>query len=237
MGRHGTIAGRKAAQDAKRGALFTKYANGIIQAAKVGGGDPANNASLRSAIDKAKSINMPGDKIKNAIKRGTGELQGDVLTSTTFEGYGPSGVAVIVETLTDNPNRTTSAVKNIFSKNGGNMGTPGCVAYMFQRKGVILIAKTEDISEEELMDVALENGADDFNDDGEFYEVLTAPEAFGEVSDAIKAAGYEIEQDGIELVADNFVDIADENVQKQIDRMLDSFDENDDIQNVFTNIK
>jgi len=138
MGRHGTIAGRKAAQDNKRSAIFTKYARAIMVAAKAGG-DPAYNASLKNAIDKAKSGGMPKDKIEQSIKKGTGELAGDTLTEARFEGYGASGVAVIVDVLTDNMNRATSVVKHIFDRNGGNLGTPGSVSYMFERKGVILI--------------------------------------------------------------------------------------------------
>ncbi|WP_288917436.1 YebC/PmpR family DNA-binding transcriptional regulator, partial [uncultured Eubacterium sp.] len=141
MGRHGTIAGRKAAQDSKRAAMFTKYAKAIIVAAK-DGGDPNYNASLRTAIEKAKGIGMPNANIDRAIKKGTGELEGASYEELTFEGYGAGGVAVIVECLTDNTNRTTSAVKSMFDKHGGNVGTPGCVSYMFSRKGVIVIEKT-----------------------------------------------------------------------------------------------
>jgi YebC/PmpR family DNA-binding regulatory protein len=237
MGRHGTIAGRKAAQDAKRGALFTKYARLIIQAAKTGGGDPGANSSLRNAIDKARSINMPNDKIQNAIKRGTGELQGETLTASTFEGYGAGGVAVIVDVLTDNANRATSAVKNIFTKNGGNIGVPGCVSYMFNRKGIINVEKKDSIDEEKLMDIALESGADDFNDDSDFYEIITSTESFQPVLDAIKAAGYEPDEADIELVADMEIEPKDDAARKAIERLVETLEENDDVQKVYTNAK
>ena len=160
MGRHGTIAGRKAAQDSKRSALFTKYAKTITVAAK-DGGDPEYNSSLRVAIEKAKGIGMPNDNINRAIKKGTGELGGSSYDELKFEGYGAGGVAIIVDCLTDNTNRTTSAVRSLFDKHGGNLGTPGCVSYMFARKGVILIEKSEETEEDSLMDTALEAGAED----------------------------------------------------------------------------
>ena len=155
MGRHGTIAGRKAAQDSKRSAMFTKYARQIIVAAKAGG-DPEYNATLRVAIAKAKGIGMPNDNIKKAIKKGTGELEGESYSELSFEGYGVGGVAVIVEALTDNTNRTTASVRSTFDKHGGNLGTPGCVSYMFNRKGVLVIEKTDELDEDELMMMALD---------------------------------------------------------------------------------
>lgn len=233
MGRHGTIAGRKEKQDAKRGALFTKYARAIIQAAKVGGGDPDMNASLRNAIDKAKSINMPNDKITNAIKRGTGELQGEVLTEATFEGYGPCGTAIIVEVLTDNSNRTTAAIKSIFNKMGGNFGTPGCVSYMFNRKGVILIAK-ESGEEDKIMEEALNAGADDFKVDDEVYEIITTPADFQAVLDELKSK-YEIIESDVELIPDNYVVPNDEKEKEKIERFIDQIEDNDDVQKVYTN--
>ena len=153
MGRHGTIAGRKAAQDSKRAALFTKYARAITVAAKAGG-DPEYNATLRLAIEKAKAISMPNDNINRAIKKGTGELAGETYEELSFEGYGVGGVAVIVEALTDNTNRTTSSVRSTFDKYGGNLGTPGCVSYMFSRKGIILVEKTDEVDEDALMELA-----------------------------------------------------------------------------------
>ena len=185
MGRHGTIAGRKEAQDKRRAALFTKYARAITVAAK-GGGDPEYNAGLKLAIERAKGINMPNDNINRAIKKGTGEMGGAEYVELNFEGYGASGVAVIVETLTDNRNRTTSAVRSAFDKYGGNLGTPGCVSYMFARKGVIVIEKTDDIDEDELMDAALEAGMDDMQTYDDSFEILTAMEATPKTDDDIK---------------------------------------------------
>ena len=160
MGRHGTIAGRQAAQDSKRAAMFTKYAKAITVAAK-DGGDPEYNASLRVAIEKAKGISMPNDNIQRAIKKGTGELGGASYEELSFEGYGPGGVAIIVDCLTDNNNRSSSFVRSTFDKHSGNLGTPGCVSYMFSRKGVLIIEKTDEIDEDALMEAALEAGADD----------------------------------------------------------------------------
>ena len=185
MGRHGTIAGRKSAQDSKRAALFTKYARAITVAAK-GGGDPEYNISLKHAIDKAKAINMPNDNISRAIKKGTGELAGESYESGSFEGYGPGGVAIMVEVLTDNKNRTTSAVKHILDRFGGNLGTPGCVSYMFSQKGLIVIEKSEGVEEEALMEAALEAGAEDFIVYEDSFEILTPPEDFSQVTAALQ---------------------------------------------------
>ena len=170
MGRHGTIAGRKAAQDSKRSAMFTKYARQIIVAAKAGG-DPEYNATLRVAIAKAKGIGMPNDNIKKAIKKGTGELEGESYSELSFEGYGVGGVAVIVEALTDNTNRTTASVRSTFDKHGGNLGTPGCVSYMFNRKGVLVIEKTDELDEDELMMMALDAGAEDMVVNEDSFEI------------------------------------------------------------------
>ena len=174
MGRHGTIAGRKAAQDSKRAAMFTKYARAITVAAK-DGGDPEYNSSLRLAIEKAKAISMPNDNITRAIKKGTGELAGETYVELKFEGYGVAGVAVIVEALTDNNNRTTASVRAAFDKYGGNLGTPGCVAYMFSRKGIILIEKEDSIDEDALLEAALEAGADDMIVNEDSFEIVTDP--------------------------------------------------------------
>ena len=176
MGRHGTIAGRKAAQDSKRAAMFTKYARIITVAAK-DGGDPEYNSALRLAIEKAKAISMPNDNITRAIKKGTGELAGETYEELKFEGYGVAGVAVIVEALTDNTNRTTSSVRSTFDKFGGNLGSPGCVSYMFSRKGIILIEKTDDIDEDKLLEDALEAGADDMTVNEDSFEIVTDPAA------------------------------------------------------------
>ena len=171
MGRHGTIAGRKAAQDSKRAALFTKYARAIMVAAKAGG-DPEYNPTLRVAIEKAKGIGMPNDNINRAVKKGTGELAGETYEELSFEGYGPGGVAVIVDALTDNKNRTTAAVRSTFDKHGGNLGTPGCVSYMFARKGVIIIENDGSIDEDAMLEAALEAGADDMTASEDSFEII-----------------------------------------------------------------
>lgn len=233
MGRHGTIAGRKAAQDSKRAAIFTKYARAITVAAK-SGGDPEYNAALKVAIDKAKSINMPNDNINRAIKKGTGELEGASYDELIFEGYGPDGVAIIVEALTDNKNRTTSAVKSTFDKYGGNMGTPGCVSYMFSRNGVILIEKSSDISEDDLMEAALEAGMEDMIVHDDHFEIRTALEDYHAVHEALSQT-YELAESAIEYVPSmESAPKADDSI-KNLHKMIDVLEDNDDVQNVYTN--
>jgi YebC/PmpR family DNA-binding regulatory protein len=234
MGRHGTIAGRKAAQDSKRAALFTKYTRAIMMAAK-SGGDPDYNASLKNAIEKAKAINLPNDKITRAIKKGTGELEGETYETVTFEGYGPGGVAVVVETLTDNKNRTTSAIKHILDKHNGNLGVPGCVAYMFERKGVILIEKGSGTDEDALMETALDAGAEDMKSEDEYFEILTAPEDFHAVADALRNDGYALSEADIEQVPNIEAEPKNENELKTLTKLIDALEENDDVQKVYTN--
>ena len=234
MGRHGTITGRKAAQDSKRAAVFTKYARAIIVAAKAGG-DPNYNPSLRTAIDKAKGIGMPNDNINRAIKRGTGELGGESYEPGRFEGYGAGGVAVIVDVLTDNKNRTTAAMKHAFDKFGGNLGAPGCVSYMFEQKGLITIEKTDDIDEDALMEAALEAGADDMIVFDDSFEIQTAPDTFNDVNDAIKAAGYEVLDADVEYVPSMESTPTDADVIKNLKKMIDMLEDNDDVQKVYTN--
>lgn len=233
MGRHGTIAGRKAAQDSKRAALFTKYAKTITVAAK-DGGDPEYNAGLRTAIEKAKAIGMPNDNISRAIKKGTGELGGVSYEELTFEGYGAGGVAMIVECLTDNTNRTTSAVRSLFDKHGGNLGTPGCVSYMFTRKGVIIIEKTDDIDEDELMEAALDAGADDMETMEDSFEITTDPSAYNDVDQALRQGGYELISSEIEQVP-SVESTPDEKDLRKLKKLVDILEENDDVQNVHTN--
>ena len=233
MGRHGTIAGRKAAQDSKRAALFTKYAKAITVAAK-GGGDPEYNASLRTAIEKAKAISMPNDNITRAIKKGTGELGGSSYEELKFEGYGAGGVAMIVECLTDNTNRTTSAVKSMFDKHGGNVGTPGCVQYMFSRKGVIVIEKTDDISEDDLMETALEAGADDMQTEDDSYVIYTDPAAYDDVDQALRSAGYELVESEVEQVP-SVESTPDEKDLRKLKKLVEVLEDNDDVQSVSTN--
>jgi YebC/PmpR family DNA-binding regulatory protein len=233
MGRHGTIAGRKEKQDSKRSAMFTKVARAITVAAK-NGGDPDYNAELKQAIEKGKAINMPNDNISRAIKKGTGELEGVTYEEMSFEGYGASGVAVIVDVLTDNKNRTTSAVKSTFDKFGGNLGTPGCVSYMFSKKGVIIIEKTDKTSEDALMEVALDAGMEDMIVYEDSYEILTAPEDFREVADQLRKAGYEFVEADIEYLPSMEVTPDAQDVTK-LTKMIDILEENDDVQKVYHN--
>jgi YebC/PmpR family DNA-binding regulatory protein len=234
MGRHGTIAGRKAAQDNKRAAVFTKYARAITVAAK-GGGDPDYNVSLKHAIDKAKSINMPNDNITRAIKKGTGELAGESYETGSFEGYGAGGVAVIVDVLTDNRNRTTAAMKHAFDKYGGNLGVPGCVSYMFERKGIILIEKTDEISEDSLMEAALDAGMEDMITYDDSFEIQTSVESFNQVAEALKKAGYELLEADVEYVPSMETTPTDEGDIKNLKKMIDILEENDDVQKVYHN--
>lgn len=236
MGRHGTIAGRKEKQDSKRAAMFTKYARAITVAAK-NGGDPEYNVALKHAIDKAKGINMPNDNIKRAIKKGTGELAGENYETGSFEGYGAAGVAVIVDVLTDNKNRTTAAIKHAFDKFGGNLGTPGCVSYMFSRKGVIVIEKTDAIDEDALMEAALEGGMEDMITYDDSYEILTTPDDFDAVSEALKAAGYEFVEADIDYLPSMESEPTDEEDIKNLKKMIELLEDNDDVQKVYHNCK
>lgn len=233
MGRHGTIAGRKESQDKRRAALFTKCARAITVAAK-NGGDPEYNVALKHAIDRAKGINMPNDNIDRAVKKGTGELEGANYEELNFEGYGASGVAVMVEALTDNRNRTASSVKSTFDKYGGNLGTPGCVSYMFSRKGLIIIEKTEDVDEDQLMEAALEAGMEDMLTYDDSYEIVTEPNFFNEVKEALAEAGYSFVEADIENLP------ATESTPKEEDipnlkKMIELLEDNDDVQKVYHN--
>ena len=234
MGRHGTIAGRKAAQDAKRAAMFTKYTRAIIVAAK-NGSNPEYNASLRLAIEKAKAISLPNDKIQRAIKKGSGELEGESYTEQTFEGYGPGGVAIIVDTLSDNTNRVTSAVRSAFDKHGGNLGTPGCVSYMFSRKGVIIIEKKDGVTEDDVMECALEAGAEDIITNEDNFEVITDPSTYTDVHEALVKAGYEPVESDIEYVPSMEASPEEEHDIAKLKKLIDVLEDNDDVQKVHTN--
>jgi YebC/PmpR family DNA-binding regulatory protein len=233
MGRHGTIAGRKEKQDSKRSAMFTKVARAITVAAK-NGGDPEYNAELKQAIDKGKAINMPNDNITRAIKKGTGEIEGVTYEEMSFEGYGASGVAVIVDVLTDNKNRTTSAVKSTFDKFGGNLGTPGCVSYMFSKKGVIVIEKTDKTTEDDLMELALDAGMEDMQVYEDSFEILTAPEDFAEVANQLRNAGYEFVEADVEYLPSMEVTPDSQDITK-LTKMIDLLEDNDDVQKVYHN--
>ncbi|WFD09293.1 YebC/PmpR family DNA-binding transcriptional regulator [Tepidibacter hydrothermalis] len=234
MGRIGNIINRKGKQDAKRAQIFTKYGRLITVAARQGGADPEYNAALKTAIDKAKANNMPNDNIDRAIKKGAGGAEGDNYEAVVYEGYGPGGVAVIVEALTDNKNRTAGNIRYYFDKNGGNLGTSGCVGFMFDRKGQIMIGN-EGVDEEELMDAALEAGAEDFITEEDGFEVLTAPEDFSAVSDALKEKGYEFIAADVKMLPQTTAKLDEEGLVKSMNKMIDMMEDDDDIQEVFHN--
>lgn len=236
MGRIGNIVNRKNKQDSKRAQVFTKYARLISVAAKEGGGDPEYNSSLKAAIDKAKSVNMPNDNIERAIKKGVGGGEGENFEHIVYEGYGPGGVAVIVNALTDNKNRTAGNVRYYFDKNGGNMGTSGCVSFMFDRKGVIFVEKSEGVDEEELMGIALDAGAEDFIAHEDGFEIITAPEEFNPVKTALEEKQIEMVSADITMLPQNYTTV-EEAHQKNIEKMIDMFEEDDDIQEIFTNLE
>ncbi len=229
-----TIKHKKAATDAKRGKIFTKLIKEITVAARLGGGDPSANPRLRAAIDAAKGQNMPKSNIERAVKKGTGELEGVSYEEITYEGYGPGGVAVLVETITDNRQRTVAEVRHLLSKRVGNMGEPGSVSWVFEKKGLVVIEKDK-VDEETLMDVALEAGADDIRDEGSEWEVETSPEDLPSVRDAIKEAGIEIISAEVSMVPSNTVKLEDEKQAKQMLLLMEALEENDDVQNVYAN--
>ena len=227
----------KGAQDAKRAQAFTKIAREMIVAVKEGGsGDPANNSRLAAVIAKAKAANMPNDNITRTIERALGSGSTDNYESITYEGYGPSGVAVIVEAMTDNRNRTASDVRHAFDKNNGNMGQAGCVSWSFDRKGVIVVNNEDgDIDEDKMLEDALEAGAADMEADGEVYQVYTGVDDVAAVSDYLTEHGYELLSAQAEMVPQNYITLTDEKDIKNMQRMLDMFEDNDDVQNVWHN--
>ena len=228
-----TIKHAKGAADAKRGQLFTKFIKEISIAARMGGGDPASNPRLRTAILKARAANMPKDNIERAIKKGTGELGGASYEEKLYEGYGPGGVAILVEVLTDNNNRAAANVRNIFSKSGGNLGATGSVAYMFNRKGVIEY-DAEVVSEDEVMDVALEAGADDIVTEDGIITVTTDPASFESVLEVLQGKGYESVSAEVAMVPDMYSAVDNETATK-LQKLIDRLEEDDDVQNVYTN--
>lgn len=234
MGRIHNIEARKGKQDSKRANVFTKHARAIFVAARQGGGDPEYNAALKTAIVKAKADNMPNDNIDRAVKKGVGGGEGENFDSIVYEGYGPGGVAVIVETLTDNKNRTAGNVRYYFDKNNGNLGTQGCVAFMFDRKGQIFIS-SEKADEETLMEDALDLGAEDFIPDEDGFEIITAPEDFNEVREGLEAKGYEFIQADVRLVPQTTTALEEEGQIKSMEKLLDTLEEDDDVQNVHHN--
>lgn len=229
-----TIKRAKGKTDAARSRVFTKIGRELAVAVKMGGPDPDSNASLRGVIAKAKAANMPNDNISRSIKKASGEVGSINYESIVYEGYGTNGVAVIVETLTDNKNRTGGDIRHIFDKCGGSLGTSGCVSYMFESKGVLAIEKTEKMDDDEMMMIALDAGADDFNVEDGVYEILTLPENFNTVRDELEAKGFAFIRSEIDRIPNMTVDLDDVAAEKIV-RMLDLFEDNDDVQNVYHN--
>ncbi len=230
-----SIKHKKGAADAKRGKLFSKLARSIIVAAKEGGGDPANNLALQNAIEKAKSYSMPKDNIERAIAKGAGEgSDGASFETVVYEGYGLEGVAVIVEALTDNRNRTASDVRHTFAKFGGNLGTTGAVAWQFERRGVVMVP-AEGVDEDELFLAAADAGAEDLEQDGDVFQVTSAPESLAAVRQAIEAAGFGIDSAELSLIPKTTVAVDDEGKAKQLMRLIDALEDNDDVQDVYAN--
>jgi YebC/PmpR family DNA-binding regulatory protein len=230
-----TIKRKKGAIDAKRGKIFTRLIKEITVAARTGGGgDPDGNPRLRSAINAAKAENMPKDNIDRAIKKGTGELEGEVYEEILYEGYGPAGVAVLVECMTDNRNRTVADIRHYFSKSNGNLGESGCVAWMFDKKGLIQVEK-EKYSEEELMDLALEAGAEDVVEEDSVYQILTSPEEFSDVRDALEESGVEFFEAAVSMIPSNTIAVTEEKPALSLLKLLENLEDHDDVQNVYSN--
>ena len=228
-----SIKHKKGATDAKRGKLFTKFIKEITVAARSGGGDPDANARLRKAILDAKAGNMPNDTIDRAIRRGTGAETGVHYEEVTYEGYGPGGVAMLIEAVTDNRNRTVAEIRHVFSKNGGNLGESGSVGWLFEKKGYIVVDKAAK-PEEELFEIAIEAGADDVRDDGDNVEIITSPEKFEGVQSAIKSAGIEPQVAEVSMVPQNYVKLEGSSAQQML-RLMETMEDHDDVQKVYAN--
>ncbi len=229
-----TIRHKKGAADAKRGKMFTKLIKELMVAARMGGGNAEANPRLRAAVLAAKAENMPKDNIERAIKKGTGELEGVNYEEFMYEGYGPAGVAILVDIMTDNRNRTASEIRHIFSRNGGNLGEAGCVAWMFSKKGIIDFNKSV-IGEEELMEIALEAGAEDVTDQEDQFEVVTSPEDFSAVKDVFDEKGLEYELAETTMSPQTTVQIEDPKLAQQLLRLMDALEDSDDVQNAYAN--
>ncbi|MCZ0756763.1 YebC/PmpR family DNA-binding transcriptional regulator [Anoxybacillus sp. J5B_2022] len=227
---------RKNAQDAKRGKIFMKLAKEIYVAAKMGGGDPSTNASLRLVIEKAKAANMPNENIERAIKKATGNQEHANYEEIRYEGYGPSGVAVMVVCLTDNKNRTASNVRVAFSKNGGNLGETGCVSYLFERKGLLVIAREElDIEEDDMLLQAIEAGAEEMETTDDSFEIYTAPEQFEDVKNALAANGFTFVDAQITMVPQTYTKLTGDDLTKML-KLIDMLEDDDDVQEVYHNL-
>jgi len=228
-----TIKHKKAATDAKRGQIFTRLIKEITVAARHGGGDAEANPRLRTAVLAARNENMPADNIKRAIQRGTGELPGVVFEETVYEGYAPHGVAMIVEVATDNKNRTVSEIRHIFSRFGGNLGEAGCVAWMFSKRGSITVVKSN-ATEDQLMNIVLDAGAEDLRDDGENWEIISPPESVDAVAQALKAAGVEVAGSEVALMPQTYVKLDGKNAEQMI-KFLEALEEHEDVQHLYSN--
>ncbi len=227
---------KKEKNDAAKGKIFTIIGREIAVAVKEGGPDPANNSKLRDVIAKAKANNMPNDTIDRGIKKAAGDANSVNYVANTYEGYGPSGTAIIVNCLTDNKNRTASNVRNAFTKGGGNVGTTGCVSYMFDEKGQIIVAKEDyETTADDLMMMALDAGAEDFSEEEDSYEIITTPDDFSAVREALEAAGVPMASAEVTMIPQNYVTLTDEEDIKKITRILDMLDEDDDVQAVYHN--
>ena len=224
---------KKAALDAKRGKIFTKIIRELAAAARLGGGDPDANPRLRKAVAEAKAVNMPADNIKRAILKGTGQLEGVSYEEFAYEGYGPGGVAIYVEVLSDNKNRTISELRHVFSKNNGRIGESGCVAWMFNRKGYIVVEK-EKASEDELLDISLQSGAEDLREDGSNYEIFTLPENYEAVVNALKEHDIELAASNLGYIPQNYVKLEGKQAQ-QLLKLMEELEDHDDVQHVWAN--
>ncbi|NLN14947.1 MAG: YebC/PmpR family DNA-binding transcriptional regulator [Tissierellia bacterium] len=229
------IKNKKGKEDAKRGKIFTKLARTIMVAVREGGPDPEFNPALKAAIDKAKAANMPNDNIERAIKRGAGETDGQNFEEIIYEGYGPAGIAVFVECLTDNRNRTAPEIRHAFDKAGGNLGQSGSVTFMFDRKGLIAIERDDSIDEDELTMLAIELGAEDFEAEEEGFEIITAPEDFDRVRNGLSEAGYKFAMAELTYIPQNTVTLTDPEDIKKMEKLIDMLEDNDDVQAVHHN--
>ncbi|MGI6563312.1 MAG: YebC/PmpR family DNA-binding transcriptional regulator [Clostridia bacterium] len=226
---------KKEKTDAQKGKIFTKLGREILVAVRSGGPDPENNSRLKDVIAKAKAANMPNDTIMRSIKKAAGESDSASYEEVTYEGYGPGGVAVIVNAMTDNRNRTAGDVRHLFDKYNGNLGTTGCVSFMFDKKGVIVIEKKDEIDEEELMMHSIEAGAEDFNVEEEYYEITTAPGDFSSVRESLEKAGYEFMSAEIAMVPQNYTALDNEKHISNMEKLIDALEELDDVQTVYHN--
>ncbi|MFP4668208.1 MAG: YebC/PmpR family DNA-binding transcriptional regulator [Desulfosalsimonas sp.] len=224
---------KKSAEDAKRGKIFTRLVKEIIVAARMGGGDPEANPRLRTVLEKAKQNNLPKDNIERAIKKGTGELEGVNYEETAYEGYGPGGAAVYIESLSDNKNRTVADIRHIFSKHGGSMGENGCVSWVFDKKGWIPVKKS-DATEETLMETAIEAGAEDIRDEDDIFEIITPPQAFEDVKDALREAGVPFEGEEVTMLPQTTISLKGADAEKML-KLMNALDDSDDVQRVHTN--